>query len=379
MAEGENSQKGFTCGKCYHWTIQILLWGSLIWLIIGSVIQKNMGAEVFVPAIILYVIYWINMCCSATFSYLNNKKTGNGIYDYMGSLFYEPAFVDFHIQCYHNETRTVPYTQDGQTRWRTETHRVNTYSETTTFKYMTWRDVSGPFLLNTAGYRRDPFKAMVKLRVKFDVEFANDGTLADFEAQKDHFIRRNQYRDTHYDFTQTNRLRGYEEYNLINITNEPNPSINICYLLISTLLCVNEFYKIYVDSFCIPQDFKISKLVSSRSNLNLPDIFIPYIDRLPRIVIMDKDITYNDPSRFGQVNVVPDLPSLDEITPNKGINMSYGMNTESQAINVNQGTGNLNQNQNQGINMGYGYAQGENNQNQGINMGYGFDGNNQTK
>jgi hypothetical protein len=114
---------------------------------------------------------------------------------------------------------------------------------------------------------------------------------------------------------------------------------------------------------------------------------------------MDKDITYNDPSRFGPVNVVPDLPSLEEITPNKGgINISYGLNTESQAINVNQGAsgnleinnqginmgygfthGDVNNNSNQGINMGYGLSQGEgnNNQDQGINMGYGYSGNNQ--
>ncbi len=180
---------------------------------------------------------------------------------------------------------------------------------------MIWRDVSGSFILNTEGFSRDPNKVMVKLHIEFDMEFANDGTVTDFDAQKNYFINRNRYRDTHYEFTQTNRLRGYDEYNLVNIGEEATGSINTCMLVLPTLLCVNEFYKSYVDSFCIHQEYKILKIVSTRTNLNVQENFNPYMDRIPRIIVMNNTITFNDPSKLGEVTVVPDLPALDDLTP----------------------------------------------------------------
>ena len=331
MAGG--NEEGFTCGKCWNWTLQLSVWLSLAWLIIGcAFFLRDASAGAYVPFIIIYIIYLINMFCSQTFAYLSNKKTGNNIYSYMGGLFYTPAYVDFHIQCYHNETRTHHYKDsNGNSQWRTETVRVNTYSETCSFKYMTWRDVSGAFNLNIQGYARDPKLAMVKLRIHFDIEFANDGTVNDFEAQKNYFIQRNRYRDTHYDFTQTNRLDGYSEFNLVNIGEQVNPSIGACWLVFYTFLTMAEFYKSYVDSFCIHQDFKLLKIVSTRQNLNLQEIFRPYILRVPTIIVQDNTIVFNDPSKLGSVSVVPDLPSLDDITPEKQ-NQGMGMTTSVPAM-----------------------------------------------
>jgi len=322
----------FTCGKCWSWTLQILVWGSLVWAIIGGIFVSSAGVGVYLPFTILYVIYWINMFCSQTCSYLSHKKDGNNIYGYMGQLFYTPAFVDFHISCYHYETRSHHYKDsEGRDQWRTEQVKVHTYSETQSFKYMTWRDVSGAFNLNTSGFARDPKLAMVKLRIHFDIEFANDGTVNDFEAQKNYFISRNRFRDTHYDFTQSNRLDGYSEFNLVNIGEQANPSIGMCWLLLATFLTVSEFYKNFVDSYCIRQDFKILKIVSTRQNLNLQEVFQPYIARVPQIIVMQTTITFNDPSKLGAVTVVPDLPDLDEInnTPTPG---SGGMTTSNDAM-----------------------------------------------
>jgi len=368
MAGGKNSQEGFTCGKCWNWTLQLLVWGCLIWFVLGFAVNVDAGAGIYIPFIVIYVTYWINMFCSATFSFLTHQKGGNSIYSYMGSLFYTPAFVDFHIQCYHYETRTHHYKDsNGRDQWRTDTHRVNTHSETYSFKYMTWRDVSGPFLLKTDGFKGDANQALVKLKVLFDIEFANDGTLLDFEAQKNYFISRNRFRDTHYDFTQTNRLNGYSEYNLVNIGDQPPSSVGVCWLIMSTFLCLLEFYKIHVDSFCIHQDFKILKIVSTRTNLYIPENFQPYEQRLPRIVVLTNNITFNDPSRLGEVTVVPELPSLEDITPdsekanlNTGIsggqyqppisNQSTGMTLSTNPVYVNnQANQQTNVNSNMGV------------------------------
>ena len=222
---------------------------------------------------------------------------------------------------------------------------------------MTWRDVSGPFTLYTQGYQRDPNLAMVKLKLQLDIEFANDGTNLDFEAQKNYFIAKNQYRDHLYDFSQNYRLEGYAEYNLVNIGEHQSHYIGLCWLFFFTSIMLVEFYKSYVESFCIHQDYEIKKVVSTRSNLNLPDPFRPYIARVPAIIVMNNTITYNDPSRLGAVTIVPEIPSLNEIHQSQSVpnqnQAQGGMMTSSvpaQDTREYTGNANINLNLNIGIN-----------------------------
>ena len=311
------NDEGFTCKKMWYWTIQVLLWMSLILIIVGFSVKdfwKTHPEVVFPPFAIFYLVYWINLFCSATFSYLLHQKESQSIYNYMSNLFYSPAQIEFNITCYHYNTRQYIYKDsNGREQWRTETYRENSFSEISNFKYMSWRDISGPFILNTQGFEGDPKLAMVKLRLEFNIEFANDGTVNDFEAQKNYFIQKNQFKDTHYDFNQSNSLNGFNEYNLVSLGENPNPRIGMCYLILSTFLCLNEFYKMYVDSYCIHQDFRISKVLSTRTNLNLQQNFQSYQEKVPSIIIANMTTVYNDPSRLGEVSVVPDLPNLEEL------------------------------------------------------------------
>ncbi len=252
------------------------------------------------------------MFCSDSYAYLSNQSHCNNIYNYMSSLFYKPAFIDFYIECYHFETRIEYRRRSDKASIRTRNVRVNTYDESYSFKYMTWRDVSGPFYLNTDEYKKHQGRVLVKLKLSLDIEFANDGTVSDFEAQKKYFVNRNKHRDTNYDFSQSNRVDGFNEYNLVHIGETP-PSIGVCWMILSTILCVLEFYKLYINSFCVRQEFKILKLVSTRTNFYLPETFEPYLQRVPRIVFIEKTTFFDDPSKLGEVTEVPELPALEEI------------------------------------------------------------------
>ena len=308
-------EKKVTSGKVWNWMIQIMVWLSLGGMVIGCIFEARyyINPGIYIQYIVIWITYFINSLCSNNFSFLRHMQQGNTIHSFMGKLFYTPAFVDFHISCYHMVTRRVR-TKNG---YSTSRHRVTTYSETKTFQYMTWRDVSGPFNLNISGFAKDPKLGLVKLRLKYDLEFANDGTAIDFECQRQFFINRNKHRDVHYEFQQNNRFEGYNEFNLINIDNKPHPSINVWFHVLATFLNVVEFYKLYVESFCIRQEYKIIKLVSTRNNLNLQTVFEPYMERLPQIQILDNTVQFNDPSMFSEVNAVPDLPEMSELEKNE--------------------------------------------------------------
>ncbi len=305
------ADKPVTSGKICNWILQILIWFSLVGMIIGIILSHGyyVFPLIYIQFILIYIFYFVVSLCSNNYSYLRNITTGNTIYGYMGQLFYTPAFVDFHISCYHMVTRTHR-TKHGT---RTSRHRVTTYTETITFKYMSWRDVSGPFHLNTSGFARDPKVAMVKLHLKFDLEFANDGTAFDFECQRNYFINRNKNRDAHYEFSQSNRMQGYKEFNLINMDGKPHSSISAFWHVFFTFIMLVEFYKMYVESYCIRQEYKVIKLVSTKNNLNLQTVFLPYIERIPSVRVLDQSVTYNDPGKFGEVQIVPNLPEMSEI------------------------------------------------------------------
>jgi len=256
----------------------------------------------------------------------------------MESIFYTPARILFNIQCYHMETKTkIVNVDEGnadnadnagnagntgysgnasgvmkKTRTETKDVRVNTFFNTTPFKYMSWRDVSGRFDLDISEFKKDPNKALIKLKLTVCNEFADDGTQSDFNAQKQYFINNNN-KDQLYDFTLDETLPNLHTYNLVKLSEEGNHNISLCHFILATFLGVVEFYKTYLDSYCITQSFVIRKLISTKQNLNLDSNFKPFFNRLPTVVINKSEVVFNDQSKLGVVTVVPDLPSFDEL------------------------------------------------------------------
>ena len=300
--------------KFCSWTVQILLWICLVWIIMCRLFIDNFHIT-YLPFIIVYTVYLVwNFCCSETIQYLLNTSVSNTIYQLMESLFYTPARIIFKLQGYHNEIRKTSTNVNGKNNTKTETVRVNTYSETMNFKYMSWRDVSGKFELNISDFKRDPNKALVKLKLTLEVELAKDGTQTDFDAQKEYFISKNRNKDQFYDFNQIETLDGLHLYNLVKLSDSGNTNISLCYFIISTFFCFAELYKKYLNKFCLKQSFIIRKLYSTKQNLNLADNFKPHLKRSPTIIINEKVVTYDDPSKLGVVSLVPELPNLEEIT-----------------------------------------------------------------
>ena len=71
-----------------------------------------------------------------------------------------------------------------------------------------------------------------------------------------------------------------KHHNLVKLHDKESCMINFFWFFIFTILTFAEFYKIYFDSCCVFQKFKVRKLISTRYDLNQPvyQVFVPQID-----------------------------------------------------------------------------------------------------
>ena len=235
------------------------------------------------------------------------------MYDKMGQLFQTPPEIMFHCECYHYETEYYTVrTVDGYST-RSRTIKVTTYTENFAMPYYSARDVSGLFYLNCeeAHVKQKPY---IQLELLTEVNFADPISYMDYMAYKDDFWRRNRFRDAYFDYCETRTVPGLTQYNLIKIGDHEPCIVNFFWFIIFTIISFAEIYKIIFKSFCIYQDFRIRKLVSTRYNLNLDMNAVKYEPLIPRVDLVAQQFTY-EPTKYNYVNpnVHVNLPGEEEL------------------------------------------------------------------
>jgi hypothetical protein len=304
------------CQSIWFWFVQLCLWTSMILLLVVITVDTDMmkGAIIFLS--ITYVIYLINSLCSHTCSYLNNRKQNSTIHAYMLSLFKERPRLTFSVTCYHFETRHhTTRDKDGHVRHHTERVRVTTWSGSKDFYYLSSRDCSGLFRLDCEAIRDNPGKYFIKLHLKLDVRKSDDGTAQEYMNQRDRFFNSNRWRDQHMDTHETTSLPGLGEYTLVSIGEGNPPCISLSWFLLFTFLGFVQFYKWYVDSYCIKQEYTIVKEISYYKNLNSYEFNNTFNNFNPQIVIKNQVLLhFDDPSQLPTSPIPIDLPSSEEVT-----------------------------------------------------------------
>ena len=277
----QGEQKEHNC--VFHffcWFFQIAVWvgiGVDLYLIIqygSDNIEIGAGGLGFA-----YLVYLILEFCSPTSRYLCNKSSDQGMYVKMGTHFRTPPEIKFHGECYHYEKHH--YTtrdKDGHVHHHTRTVRVVTHTEIYSLPYYSERDVSGLFYLNCDRAQLER-KHYIKLELKEEINFADAISYMDYESQKYAFWRRNRFRDVHFDFRETRTIPGMAHHNLVKMTAREPCTVNYFFFFLFTILTFSEFYKIYVNSFCVYQKFKVRKLVSTRYDLN-QDVYQTFVPQL---------------------------------------------------------------------------------------------------
>jgi hypothetical protein len=217
----------------------------------------------------------------------------------MVSLFKANPKVSYSVQCYHYETRTYTTTDsNGNSSTHTETYRVNTFSDTEEFIYNSSKDVSGVFIMDMNKVVLDPKKYYIKLHLTTNIYPSNDGTDLDYKMRRDAFYDRNRYRDQHMDTHEHKTIPNYTEFNMVSVGEQRPFGINWPTYFFISLLGFAELYKMYIDHFCVSQDFTISKEFSTRRNLNSQEFSQGFIDRLPSIRIKDELIAMDNPAQI---------------------------------------------------------------------------------
>jgi hypothetical protein len=289
----------------------------MIFFIVGLTVgDQGLFSGSIATMITFYVIYIISNLCSPSLSYLCHKHGALSIHNLMKEIFYNPPTIRWHVECYHYETTYHTHTDsNGDTRTETRQHRVTTYSGSRDFHYYTWRDVSGLFLLDSHKVYNGEKKVYIKLELALDVNFADDITRLDYQRQKDDFYYENRWRDTHISFSESKIVSGFNQYNMVRISENRPPGVNWGYFLLFTFfLPMAEFYKMYVDSFCVDQDYTVKKVVSSRYNLQVEEHAQKWIVSIPTLVIFNQpQIVYNEvPSPIHNTPVLPTMEELEQ-------------------------------------------------------------------
>ena len=332
----ENTNEESECSSIAGWIFQTLVWISIIILIIGIIINnKQIMLGGGISFCVSYLIYLILEFCSPTCQYLMNIRDGESMYEKMGKLFITAPVINFYAECYHYQTRHYT-TRDnkGHVHHHSSQTKVVTHTESYNLPYYSFKDVSGLFLLNL-NEAEVKQKIYIKLHLKKEINFADTISYSDYINQKDLFWKRNRYLDSRMNFTETRNIPGMKEYNLVKIGTFEPKFFSLCWYVLSVLFTVGQFYRKYIDSFCIYQTFKIRKLISTRYNLLEEQYIQQYQPLMPQLNLVVQQYNY-EPKNTGYCSkdVEPVLPTKEEIEqaekyqdqiPNYGITSNDGV------------------------------------------------------
>ena len=217
----------------------------------------------------------------------------------MNELFSQTPKIELNVECYHTVS-------SGDSEYDEVT-----YKEIVTFDYYSWKDISGIFRLENIEAKNYEYP-FIKLYLEQEVYFADSISIYDLNQMKNFFIEKNKYKDQKIRVIVNKTIPGLEEFNLICIDPKNAPCLFFnkklfIFLIFLPPLC--ELYKIYIDSKCHYQKFKIRKAISTRNNLNNDE---KYNLMTPGLNYNGKIIKYEN---IGNINTNYDLkePTKEEL------------------------------------------------------------------
>ena len=281
------------CRNCSYrffcWFFSLLVWVFLILFIYEYV--KSSYLIFICPLVVCYMMYLaLEFSCSPISSYLCNKGTDKGIYEYMGKLYMTPPTIKLYCECYHYRNKNYNKRDKNGNIPNRSGEIIITNKKTSVVPYYSERDVSGLFYLNCdeAAIKR---KTYIKLDLFGEVNFADPISYMDYISYKDEFWRKNRFRDVYMKFNISRQIPGLARQNLIKFR-KGHCCMNYFWFFICNILTVGEFYKIFFNSSCVCQSYKIRKVVSTRYDLNQPVYQEQYLQLVPQLNLITQQYTY---------------------------------------------------------------------------------------
>ena len=281
----DKGSKFEVCNRVFCWISQIFVW---IMLLITILIYIKGKTGVWIPyaffLVVFFLVYMGFEFSCPTCIYLFRKKSGNEISEIMRNLFRAHPDICFHYEAYN---------RDGE-----DNNKVITYKEDFYIPYYSSRDVSGLFYLNCDKNLIGKI-TFIKLKLEEEINFADAISYMDYELYKRDFCKKIRPVDTHNEYWETRTISGLNHHYLVSIGGKNPCTVNFFLFFLSVIFTVCQFYKIYVNSLCLTQNFKIRKIVSTRYDLNQPiykekySKFDPYLNLITQQCIYDQsDFNY---------------------------------------------------------------------------------------
>jgi len=309
--------------RTYDIILSILLWGTLAILIISvSLIPKEPLCTVSIISFCIFaILYFYDAYTSTYFIALKNQIEINQIYPEIDRLIKLPPKITMHIECYHIETHQSHYKYRGRTRTRTVRVKVVTHTAQKEYKYSSWRDISGAFILDTSEAAIDEDVAFVKLNLKYNISFANDGTTADFAEERAKFKQENK-KDAYQNYHEGFILEGFPEGFLVQVTDSPPLCFGIVFYWIWTAIGLNLLYTYYLDCHWHEQYYPVMKVVSSKQDLRAEGANKQYEYYNPRLIRRKTTVIFGE-DKPQIVNTIPNNIIPNNNNKNLFIPVSY--------------------------------------------------------
>lgn len=295
------SETDFSSMKKYLIVEQVLLWALLIFLIVDLIIIK-----LYVVSIpLFFFVYLCNIfchCLSPQFSFLGNKVEDKTMYDIMHQYFCAAPKIRMKTESYHK-------VRSG--RKNKSTRRVVTHSEEIEFHYYSFKDVSGLFLLDIPQNKNIIY---IQLQVINEINFADPISYSDYKSQKDDLYERNKNKDVNIDYFELRTYDGYSRYNLIKLKGQDSCFFKRGIYFLFILLTLGIIYYAIFNSYCLPQNFRVRKLVSTRYNLMDEEHSTKYELLRPTLSIKSEIFKYDEKETgivYESNKMAP--PSIEEI------------------------------------------------------------------
>jgi len=282
--------------RFFCWFFQIAVWLFFVLSIVLTISKMESQIGLYIAGGFFYIVYLIMEFCSSTAKYLRNEKNDQLMYEKMGENYRAHPEIKFHCECYHYETVHYTTKTSKGVRHNTKREKVVTHTETYTLPYYSERDVSGLFYLNCDAAKVEK-KNYIKLRLKEEINFADNVSYMDYENAKDAFWKNNRFRDANFDFKETRKVPGMKEHNLVKLSENEPYFVSFKFFVLFTLMTFAEFYKAWINSLCVYQFYKVRKLVSTRYDLNQQ----VYQNFVPQLHFINQQYNYQ-PEYYNYLN-----------------------------------------------------------------------------
>ena len=242
---------------------------------------------------IFYVVYFILELCSPIAKILRKNILDKDLLEIMMLIFAAQPYIHLFCESFNYKFVEHEYTnKHGKTRTETRMEREDYYTRSEDFLIYSYRDISGPFILNIDEENLKK-KVFIKLDLQIEINFIDTISCYDLSQFRYNIYKKRHIFTKEFEVKVSRLLGGFPKYidgKYIPINKNIPKFVNFNWYLLFTFLTLGQFYKIYFFSLCHYQTFTTKKVISTRYDLSNDESNAKFDRYNPKINLITKQI-----------------------------------------------------------------------------------------